>query len=157
MSMSILRCTYTSSDVGIGRCKLFWLDQLCTGFDKHRFRHHVPIVCLSCMPTVSREWIYTTDGPNPSTIRYVAQRKATRVIDGKLVKGRWWFEWLHIDTKPVVFDGEKITWHPLHPTWFQRGKEPWTLARQANKAAKKQAKAVYLDTVKQRPTWGRKR
>ena len=93
------------------------------------------------MPTVSREWVYTEDGPEPATIKYVAQRKENRMIDGRLVKGRWWMEWLHIKTDRAAFkEDERITWHKMHPTWFPRGAEPWTKARIARKAEKKRLK-----------------
>ena len=91
---------------------------------------------------VSREWVYTEDGPEPATLKYVARSKESKMIGGRMVKGRWWMEWLHIQTVCILLGGEKTTWHPTHPVWFPRGAEPWTLARMARKEEKRKARAA---------------
>ena len=68
------------------------------------------------------------------------------MIGGRLVKRRWWMEWLHIQTVDVALGGEQITWHPTHPVWFPRGSEPWTLARLAKKARKSRQERAAVDT-----------
>ena len=100
------------------------------------------------MPSiVSREWVYTEDGPDPATLRYVARGKESKTIGGRLVKGRWWMEWLHIQTVPIMLAGEKVTWHPTHPVWFPRGSEPWTLARVAKKARKSRQERAAAELI----------
>ena len=93
---------------------------------------------VSFMPSiVSREWVYTEEGPDPCTLKYVARGKESKMIGGRLVKGRWWMEWIHIHTDHINWGGERITWHPTEPVWFRRGSEPWTLARLAKKRGRK--------------------
>ena len=99
---------------------------------------------------VSREWVFTEAGPNPSTLRYVAQGRESRRVEGRWVKGRWWMEWVHISTEPAGFEAdEKVTWHKMHLTWFPKGSEPWTLARIAKKEKKKGQKQAAPEALRQ--------